>query len=501
MNFSIVLIAKNEAVTLPRLLATLIEFRDRNGEIVLLDTGSSDTTCALAADFGCKVHSHVGDFRTTFDPARVKALSDQFVVDGEEPLTDAPRSVFNYAAARNFAAAQATNDCIVMPDCDELFLALDIDRLEKIFAGGIETAGCRYIFGRDPAGHIQIQYLRQRFYDRRRTQWKGMIHECLSTTVEMSAIPDDVVFIEHRQNLTTDRSYNVLGLAWDCHVDPGDARNSHYLGRELYYSKRYRSAIQELARHVAMNGWPSERAQSWLYIGDSYGELASPTLQIEAYTHAFEVDSSRRAPLLSLARLYFNRGDEQRTACYAAAALEIQSKLFYMDMQTDYTSYPHELLYWAHFRLGNVELARAHWRKALAYQPSNPYCLRDAGFFMPTPRVSIAIAEEGEGAIQRFSMVALYPNLQLTAITTADIDPAALPPDLLALLAGEVGFLFVFASGQQPLPGFVVHALLEFQDAFPDGDGILALSGENEVFGPACWMASAKYLRSLQPAS
>jgi glycosyltransferase involved in cell wall biosynthesis len=53
--FSVALIAKNESKTLPRLIASLAEFKERGGEIILADTGSTDGTPKVAADLGCIV--------------------------------------------------------------------------------------------------------------------------------------------------------------------------------------------------------------------------------------------------------------------------------------------------------------------------------------------------------------------------------------------------------------------------------------------------------------
>ena len=52
MNFSIVLIAKNESKTLPRLIGSLSEFQKRGGNILLLDTGSTDDTAQTIVKTG-----------------------------------------------------------------------------------------------------------------------------------------------------------------------------------------------------------------------------------------------------------------------------------------------------------------------------------------------------------------------------------------------------------------------------------------------------------------
>ena len=47
MNFSVVMIAKNEVKTLPRMFRSLREFQARGGKIVILDTGSTDGTLEI----------------------------------------------------------------------------------------------------------------------------------------------------------------------------------------------------------------------------------------------------------------------------------------------------------------------------------------------------------------------------------------------------------------------------------------------------------------------
>src|SRR5258706_440733 len=108
--FSCVLIARCEEKTLPRMLASLEAFRERGGNIVVCDTGSTDKTAQIARDMGCLVEE-VGDrFRTTISEEQAKAINDKFVVNGEEPVVKAGDSLFDFASARNYAATLAEND-------------------------------------------------------------------------------------------------------------------------------------------------------------------------------------------------------------------------------------------------------------------------------------------------------------------------------------------------------------------------------------------------------
>lgn len=93
-SLSVILIAKNEALHLPQCLASVRPIAD---EIVLVDTGSTDSTTAIAEDFGAKVSRF--------------AWCDDF------------------AAARNASIAAATGDWLLHMDADE---ALDPENAAAI---------------------------------------------------------------------------------------------------------------------------------------------------------------------------------------------------------------------------------------------------------------------------------------------------------------------------------------------------------------------------------
>lgn len=55
LNFSFVILTYNEEIHLPRLLKSI---KDLNAKIYILDSGSTDNTLNIAADFGAEVKSH-----------------------------------------------------------------------------------------------------------------------------------------------------------------------------------------------------------------------------------------------------------------------------------------------------------------------------------------------------------------------------------------------------------------------------------------------------------
>src|SRR5439155_7809822 len=126
-NFSVAIIARNEAHTLPRLFRTLEDFQRRGGEVVLVDTGSSDDTAHIAREASCRVEEAGPRFDATLDEAQAEEITVRFAKDGEGPLVRVGQRLFHFARAREYATALARNDFVLHLDASDELLALDLD--------------------------------------------------------------------------------------------------------------------------------------------------------------------------------------------------------------------------------------------------------------------------------------------------------------------------------------------------------------------------------------
>ena len=166
VNFSVCLIGKNAEKTLPRLIASLGGFLGRGGEVVLVDTGSTDGTVEVGRAAGFSVHC-VGD-KFVFDmpPGIADKINARFVAEGEAPIVRQGDRLFDYAAARNHSAFLATNDVVSMPDCDEQFSVCDIDAIEEAIRRGYEQMEFHFIFSHYPNGQPAVQF--------KQTKWNSI---------------------------------------------------------------------------------------------------------------------------------------------------------------------------------------------------------------------------------------------------------------------------------------------------------------------------------------
>jgi len=201
-------------------------------------------------------------------------------------------------------------------------------------------------------------------------------------------LPRDVFFLEHFQEPKEHRSGYLPGLSvavieeWGRESEgiPTD-RNLHYLARELSWLGRPKSAIKLFEKHVAMNGWAAERAESFAFMGDCYGQIGDAEKQVESYHKCFHADPTRRVGLLRLAHYYKSINEPHACAAFASAAMEIPYHPFYAANMREFNALPFELRYWARGWQGNVAGAQQDILQVLAMEPDNAEANRDMAFY------------------------------------------------------------------------------------------------------------------------
>ena len=374
--FSVVLISKNEENTLPKCLDSLKEFRQLGGEIILADTGSTDNTVSIAESYGCKVHTI--DAMVEVTPEMCDAIHAQ--MDSRDVLIFPKEGtkIFDFATARNKATDLASNDFIVSLDCDEVYSQLDIEEINRIIEMGYEQIDYQFIYSHNEDGSPSMQFRQSKAFDRRVMKWEGVIHEVLvgPEYPRIASVGEDVIKLEHFQEPGKEsRGKYLLGLAYDCYINPDNDRNKHYYARELMYMGRPYSAIKVFEEHIAMDKWPAEKAQSYIYIGDCYGMIDDQVNQMASYAKAMVIDPKRNEALIKSAQVMLDNCNYEAAIGYAKAAQEIHWNDYYANHVSHYTDEPHRIMYLSYGWLGNISMARYHINRCLDYHPDSPYYL------------------------------------------------------------------------------------------------------------------------------
>lgn len=467
----------------------------------MLDTGSTDGTQRIARDAGCIVEEK--SFTHVFSEEEALALNFQFVAGNDKPITKAGDKIFDFSAARNYAASLSPTDMVACPDCDEIFTKFDLEAINAAITQGVQRFEYDFVFSHDDQGRPLIQFMHSKFYDRRVFKWVRIVHEVLEGSGKSLYMPSDLIKLEHWQNPGTDRGQYLTGLAWDCYTDRKSDRNSHYFARELYFTGRYRSALQEFHRHVNMNAWHIERAQSMVYMGRCWEAIGNDDEAIGYYQSAFNLDSSRREALLALALVHNKRKNYEACAAYAHAALVLPYRGYYCDDKSQYRDVPHRHLYYALYYMGQKAEAQDHWRAALTFCPEDPQLLHDARFFLNLPHVTIVIPTLGREdrlakCLELIHQNANYPSYDVL------VKPDKFGPEnrgAIALLNEGVdeakGHLVMYLSNDcEPQPGFLIQAALAYVDG---GRDFVALN--DGIWGGKLathWLAP-KHLRDFLP--
>jgi glycosyltransferase involved in cell wall biosynthesis len=131
-SFSIVVIARNEAHMLPRLLASVGEVLVRDGEVLVVDTGSDDESPDVARAAGARVVEAGDRFVAALGAKEAACIERRFARDGEGPLVQRGEPQFNFGQAREYAGSLAREDHILQVDASDELLALDVDVLDAV---------------------------------------------------------------------------------------------------------------------------------------------------------------------------------------------------------------------------------------------------------------------------------------------------------------------------------------------------------------------------------
>jgi glycosyltransferase involved in cell wall biosynthesis len=223
---SLCMIVKNEERNLPRCLDSV---RDLAGELIIVDTGSTDETPRIAAGYRAEVIPF--DFTTV-----------------------------DFAAARNCAIAHARGRWILVLDADETLDRASAPIVERLVALG-ENAGYfleRHNYASD-SSNPTTDYVVRLFPNRPNYRYRGRVHETIDAAIlsgggrlRKTEIRIDHNFASDRESRRRKNHWYIEILKEEIAADPSDDSRLDFLGAEYHQLGMFDEATGIAERIVRM---------------------------------------------------------------------------------------------------------------------------------------------------------------------------------------------------------------------------------------------------------
>ena len=335
MKIAVATIAKNEEQFVQRWAESCKDADYR----LILDTGSTDDTYAIAYGLGVDTHQQ------TFTPWR-----------------------FDHARNHAFSLIPDDIDYVIWLDMDEELQPGWREALEAM-PEGITRPRYKYVWSWNEDGSEGLVYGGDKIHARHDYIWKHPVHEVLKATNGLIEVQNwlDGLEIHHYPDHTKSRGqyFDLLKLAVE--EDPKDDRNQFYLAREYYFHGEYGLAQYHFMNHLTASQWNPERAASRRYIAKMRPEAA----EFHLYS-AIAEDPNRRESWVDLAKVYYNKQDWLACRMACTMALRITEKpLDYLCEAEAWGWLPHDLMAISCYHLGDKTEAYKHGVEAFGMNPTD----------------------------------------------------------------------------------------------------------------------------------
>jgi len=350
-SISLCMIVKNEEEVLARCLSSARGMAD---EIVVVDTGSEDSTKEIARQFTDKVY----DFKW----------------------------VDNFAAARNFAFSMGTCEYLMWLDADDVILPEDAAAflaLKQTLDPAVDTIMMKYHIAFDEQGRPTFSYYRERVMRRcPQARWDGAIHEVVTPFGKIMHAP---IAVTHQRKAVTDPQRNLR--LFENLIQRGGSlnpREQFYYARELYYNARYGEAAATFGAFLdSGRGWSENNIEACRMLSQCLQALKEPERALQALIRSFTYDAPRAEICCELGYHYFAKQQYEAAVMWYRVALLCSRKdtSGAFCLEDCYGYLPHLQLCVCYDRLGDLGRAIAHNEEAGKIKPQSSSYQHNVTYF------------------------------------------------------------------------------------------------------------------------
>ncbi|ASK61094.1 glycosyl transferase [Virgibacillus phasianinus] len=351
VSVSLCMIVKDEEDVLARCLDSAKDFLD---EIIIVDTGSTDSTKSIARRYTDQVF----DFKW----------------------------VDHFAKARNFAFQHATKDYIFWLDADDVLTQegqQEFVKLKETLDPSIDSVTMDYYLAFDEYGNVTSTLKRNRLVKRERNfQWIGAVHEYLE--VGGNIFNSEIAVIHKSEHHDTDRNLNIYEKRLS-HGEELSTRDLYYFANELMDHRMYERAIYYYEKFLkTRKGWVEDNIAACGKMADCYLELGRHELEFNSILRSFQYDRPRPEFCCRLG-YHFLQKNELRTAIFWYELItdnQSRDTLGQVNLACS-TWLPHLQLCVCYDRIGEYNLAYHHNELARQYRPDDQLILYNKKYLEP----------------------------------------------------------------------------------------------------------------------
>ncbi|WP_407313704.1 glycosyltransferase [Desulfosporosinus sp. SB140] len=344
IKISLCMIVRNEETTIARCLDSVKGIPD---EIVIVDTGSTDSTKDIVKEFTDKIF----DFTWIDD----------------------------FATARNYAFSNATMDYILWLDADDIFADSDREKflkLKKNFDTSIDVVNMPYLLAFDHHGAVTFSLRRNRLVRRNMNfRWVGAVHEYLEV---YGHVVNSDICVTHRGKAGDDSDRNLK--IYEKRKAKGESfspRDLYYYANEQLEHQLYDRAIESYGEFLKTGqGWVEDNISACGKLADCYQKIGNREKQLQYTFKSFEYAPPRAEFCCRLGFHFLDVKQYEQGVFWYKLATQLEKPNSWGPMiEACWTWLPHLQLCVCYDRLGNHELAYKHNEIARKYRPENTQVL------------------------------------------------------------------------------------------------------------------------------
>ena len=350
ITISLCMIVKNEEAVLARCLESVKDVVD---EIIIVDTGSTDTTKKIAQQYTDKVY----DFEWRED----------------------------FSQARNYSFSKATKEYQMWLDADDVITKENKNKILKLkedLDSNIDIVTFKYNTHFDKDNNPILTSTRGRLFKREKNYlWNDPIHEYIELIGNIYYAND--IFVSHKKETSsTDRNLKI----YQNQIKNGknlSPRSLYYFARELKDHQRYEEAIYYFEQFLDGNlGWIEDNIAACYNLSLCYKALGQHEKAFHSLLRSFEYDSPRAEITCEIGYYFMNKNNYSKALNWFLLSTNLEKPNSLGFILNDYWGFiPNIELSVCHYKLGNIEKAILYNETASKYKPNSDAVLYNRNFF------------------------------------------------------------------------------------------------------------------------